>query len=339
MNLRSRLLAVISALIGLALFIYVIKQTGLSEITSNLRTVGASFLLILAVSSTRYLSRSLAWLRCMTPEERRVGFWALWRARLAGEAVGDLTFGPVVAEPMRLIALGDKLSLSSGVSSLAVENISYTISSCLMVMAGAVALLASFGLNESMRMAAAVSLAVVFALVAAPIVTISRRWKIGSSSVSALAGFIARDEAKRSRIEAKIDRLRELEDYVFDFYAKRPRDFFILILCQAAFHLAGALEIYLTLRLMGLAPNFGAAFTFEAVNRAINMAFIFVPALVGVDEAGTGALIKAAGFDFDQGVTLALIRKIRMFFWIGIGLVFLALARNRKRAQRPEKKT
>src|SRR5262245_45130360 len=123
MQFRSRLLAIVSALVGLALFIYVIKQTGLSEIVSNLRAVGAGFLLILVVSATRYLSRSLAWLRCMNPEERRVGFWALWRARLAGEAVGDLTFGPVVAEPMRVIALGDRLSLSSGISSLAGENL------------------------------------------------------------------------------------------------------------------------------------------------------------------------------------------------------------------------
>jgi hypothetical protein len=336
MKFRSRLLAVVSTLIGLALFVYVIKQTGLSEIASNLRAVGAGFLLILAVSATRYLSRSLAWLRCMNPEERRVGFWALWRARLAGEAVGDLTFGPVVAEPMRLIALGDRLSLSSGISSLAVENIAYAVSSCLMVMAGTVALLAGFGLNESMRAAAGVALAVVFALVAAPVVTISRRWKIGSKLVSALAGLVARGEARRSRVEAKIDRLRELEDYVFDFYAKRPRDFFILVLCHAAFHLAGAMEIYLTLRLMGLGVDVGAAFTFEAVNRAINMAFIFVPALVGVDEVGTGALVKAAGFGFDHGVTLALIRKIRMFFWIGVGLVFLASARNQK--WRPDRK-
>ena len=336
MHLRSRLLAVISALIGLALFIYVIKQTGLSEITSNLREVGAGFLLILAVSSIRYLSRSLAWLRCMNPEERGVGFWALWRARLAGEAVGDLTFGPLVAEPMRLIALGDKLSLSSGISSLAVENIAYAVSSCLMVMAGMVAALASFGLNESIRTAAGATLAVVAALVAAPVVIISRRWKIGSNLLSALAGLVARDETKRGRIESKIDRLRELEDYVFDFYAKRPRDFFILVLCHAAFHLAGAVEIYLTLRLMGLGVDFFAAGAFEAVNRAINIAFAFVPALVGVDEAGTGALVKAAGFDFDHGVTLALIRKIRMFFWIGIGLVFLASARNRK--WRPDRK-
>jgi hypothetical protein len=102
------------------------------------------------------------------------------------------------------------------------------------------------------------------------------------------------------------------------------------VLCHAAFHLAGAVEIYLTLRLMGLGVNFFAAGVFEAVNRAINIAFVFVPALVGVDEAGTGALVKASGFDFDYGVTLALIRKIRMFFWIGIGLVFLAASRNRK---------
>src|SRR5215813_3118064 len=197
MKLRSRLLAVISALIVLALFIYVIKQTGLSEIAANLRSVGAGFLVILAISSTRYLSRSLAWLRCMNPDERRVGFWALWRSGLAGEAVGDLTFGPVVAEPMRLFALGDKLALSSGISSLAVENIAYTVSSCLMVMAGAVALLASFGLNESMRTTACIALAVVVALVAAPVVTISRRWKIGSSLLSALAGLVARDETRR----------------------------------------------------------------------------------------------------------------------------------------------
>jgi uncharacterized membrane protein YbhN (UPF0104 family) len=324
--MKSRLLAIISALVGLALFIYVIRQTGLSDIAAHLRAVGWGFLLILAVSSTRYLSRSLAWLHCMNPDERRVGFWALWRARLAGEAVGDLTFGPVVAEPLRLVALGDKLSLSSGVSSLAVENISYTVSSCMMVMAGAVALLASFDLNESMqggRAAALTALIIVAALVAVSFMTINRRWKIVSSLLSTLIGFVVRDEAKRSWVEAKINHLRELEDYVFDFYAKRPRDFFILVLCHVAFHLAGAIEIYLTLRLMGLAVNFGAAFTFEAVNRAINMAFIFVPALVGVDEAGTGALVKTAGFDFDYGVTLALIRKIRMFFWIGIGLVFL----------------
>src|SRR5262249_8242991 len=151
-----------------------------------------------------------------------------------------------------LLALGDKLALSSGISSLAVENIAYTVSSCLMVMAGAVSLLASFGLNESMRATAGVALVIVFALVAASVVAINRRWKLGSTLLSALAGIVARNEAMRSWMLAKVKQLGDLEDYIFDFYAKRPRDFFILAMCQAVFHLAGAFEIYLTLRLMGL---------------------------------------------------------------------------------------
>jgi hypothetical protein len=37
------------------------------------------------------------------------------------------------------------------------------------------------------------------------------------------------------------------------------------------------------------------AFIFESVNRAINIAFIFVPALVGVDEIATGLLTGVLG--------------------------------------------
>ncbi len=327
MKLRSRLLAIVSAILGLALFVYVINQTGMAEIWERVRSLGAGFLLILVISSSRYLSRSAAWLRCMTPEERRIGFWTLWRVRLAGEAIGDLTFGPLVAEPLRLVALGDKLSLSSGVSSLAVENISYTLSSCLMVMAGAVALLASFGLRESLRAAMLGSLAVVAVVIVASVIVINRRWKLGSGVASMLNRVLVRNESKREMIEAKIYHLRELEDYVFDFYAKRPKDFFLLVLFHIAFHFAGVVEIYATLGLIGVDLTFATAFMLEAINRAINIAFIFVPALVGVDEAGTGLITETLGFGATAGVALAIIRKIRMFFWIGIGLVFLAAAR------------
>jgi hypothetical protein len=330
MKNNSRLLAIVSAAIGLSLFIYVIRQTGASLIWEQVRGLGAGFLIILLISSSRYLSRSAAWLRCMTPEERRVGFWSLWRARLAGEAIGDLTFGPVVAEPLRLVALGDKLPLTSGVSSLAVENISYTVSSCVMVVAGAVALLANIGLHESLRAAVLTSLAVVIVVVVASVIVINRRWKLGSGVASLLNSVLIRNEAKREMIEAKINHLRALEDYVFDFYAKRPADFFLLVLCHMAFHLAGVIEIYVTLRLIGIDLTLATAFMLEAINRAINIAFIFVPALVGVDEAMTRLVAESLGLGGLAGVTLAIVRKIRMFFWIAVGLIFLVAARNRR---------
>ena len=44
-------------------------------------------------------------------------------------------------------------------------------------------------------------------------------------------------------------------------------------------------------------------------------------------KVGNSIADLVAGMSGAHGVTLALIRKIRMFFWIGIGLVFLASAR------------
>ena len=330
MKRRSRLLAVISAIIGLALFIYVLHQTGLDEIGANVRRLGAGFVVILAISSTRYLSRAAAWLRCMTPEERRIGFWTLWRARVAGEAIGDLTFGPVVAEPLRLVLLGDRLSLSSGISSLTVENIAYTMSSFLMVMAGAAALLASFGLSQSLRTAMLTTLVVVFFAIASAVVVINRRWKLGSGMATFVIGTMIHDETVRSRIESKIHHLRKLEEYVFDFYSRRPVDFFLVALSEMTFHFAGVLEIYTTLRLLGIDLNLATAFMLESVNRAINIAFIFVPALVGVDEMLTKLLTETLKLGGIAGVTLAIVRKIRMFFWIGIGLIFLVVSQKAK---------
>lgn len=323
MKRHSRLLAIISAAIGIALFIYVIKQTGLDEIWLRVRSLGFGFLLILLISSTRYWSRSFSWLRCMTPEERKVGLWTLFRTRIAGEAIGDLTFGPVVAEPMRVVLLGDKVSLNAALSSLAVENISYAVSSCLMVMAGAIVLLAGFGLTESMRSGLWIALVAVVVLLLAAFLVINRRWKLGSTIAARLSRLIIRDQTKQLWINQKIEELRKLEDYVFDFYAKRPLDFLLVGLSQLAFHLAGVLEIYTTMRLIGVDLNFSTAFLLEAINRAINIAFIFVPALVGVDEAGTGLVTEVFGYGAAVGVALAIIRKIRMFCWIGVGLLIL----------------
>lgn len=328
--MKSRLLALVSAVIGIALFVYVIRQTGLEEIGARIRQLGAGFVLILAISAIRYLVRSLSWLRCMTPEERQIGFWAVWRARLAGEAIGDLTAGPLVAEPLKALALGDKVSLASRVSSLTVENITYTVSSCVMVMAGAIALLTNFGLAGSLRVAMLASLAAVVVVIVASVIVIGRRWKLGSGIAILLARMLIRDEARLVAIESKIVHLAVLEEYIFDFFAKRPKDFFLVILCQMSFHLSGVIEIFVTMKLIGAELSMATAFLMESVNRALNIAFVFVPAMVGVDELGTRELAKVLGFAGTDGVALAVIRKIRMFCWIGVGLIFLAIARKKK---------
>jgi hopanoid biosynthesis associated protein HpnK len=330
MKKHSRALALLSLLCGLALFVYLVRNAGLGEIASRVHALGAGFLLILGLSWLRQITRAVAWLRCMTPDERGAGFWAVWRARLAGDALGDLTAaGPLIAEPIKVIALGDRISKAALASSLAVENVAYAASSCVMVMGGTLALLASFALGESLRAASLVAIGAVLTVIVGLAATLVLEIRVVSALGGAFARFIPHAQLS-SWVGAKLGHLRELEDYVFGFYARRPADFALVALCEATFHALGVAEVYTTLQLTGDAPGVQQAFILEAVNRVINIVFSFVPAMVGVDEAGSGLLAHTLGLGTAAGVTLAIVRKARMFCWIALGLVFLAGRRRTK---------
>ena len=73
----------------------------------------------------------------------------------------------------------------------------------------------------------------------------------------------------------------------------------------------------MTLQLIGSPTSVLIAFILEAVNRILNIVFAFVPAMVGVDEAGTGLLANVLGLGTTAGITLAIVRKARMLVWIG----------------------
>jgi phosphoribosylcarboxyaminoimidazole (NCAIR) mutase len=315
--MKPRLLSIISLLVGVVLFIYLLRQSGTAEIIARVRSLGAGFLLILAISAVRQSARAFAWLRCMSDDQRRIGWWAVLRARLVGDALADLTAaGPVIGEPVKIAQLKGKLSLTQLASSLAVENLAYAISACLMILAGTLTLLTVFAVGDSVRVASLIALSLVSLLLLSVFVVLKQRWRVISKSLTALFALFQRDYKKLSRIH-------ELEDYVFEFYRKRRADFLIVAWCELTFHLAGVLEIYATLHLIGSPASLLIAFILEAVNRVLNIAFAFVPAMIGVDEAGTGLLTTILGLGTTAGVTLAIVRKARMLVWIGLGLIFL----------------
>lgn len=335
MKIHSRTLAVVSLFIGLALFVYLIAQTGLSDILTRIRSLGAGFLLILAISFIRQFVRAFAWLRCLLPADRGAGWFALMRGRLAGDAIGDLTSGgPLVAEPLKVLAMGSHLPMQTLISSLAVENLAYAFSSCVMVLAGTLALLATFTLSDSLRVASFVALGVVALILLISILVIRLRLKL----LSRWSEMLLRAFGLSEKWGRRLADLREMENYVFDFYARRPVDFLLTALCEITFHVAGVAEIFVALWLIGSPVSLLNAFILEAVNRVINIVFAFVPAMLGVDEAGTELLTRTLGLTDGVGVTLAIIRKARMLFWIVLGLLFLAMARRTSERQREDVK-
>ncbi len=322
---RNRKLArfgVLFALLGIVLFAYFVRKAGVSQIMIGIRRLGFGFLLILAISSLRQIARSLAWTRCFeAPYSLR--FRDAFAARVMGDALGNIVplASVAVSEPSKAAFVTDRVPLMASLSALALENIFYSLSVVLLIFSGTAALLLSFSLPRPLRYASIVALTVSVVIAPLGYLVIRKQWRFLSGPMSLLFGR----GLARGWLEKGIPRARTLEDRIYGFYAGNRNRLIGIFLLEVCFHLAGILEIYVTLSFISdiMAPTLLTAFILESVNRVINVVFKFMPFRMGVDEAGTGMLAKALGFTPAIGATLAIVRKARDMFWTIVGVTLM----------------
>ena len=310
------------ALAGLLLFAYFVWRAGPAEVWTNITQVGWWFAPILLLAGLRFAVRVRAWTLCFE-EPHRLGFWEAFKAYLIGDAAGNVVpLGIVVSEPTKAAMASRRgVPFAATFSAIAVENIFYMLSVALFIFSGAAALLVAFPLPKVLRYSSygIVAGALVFVVFAA--YALKREWRF----LSAALRWTAARGLGRKALERRLARVGSFEERIYGFYSRNRRRFPGILLCEALFHLLGVAEGYLTIWLIdGARPTALAAFLFESVNRIITVVFKFIPLRAGIDEAVSGQLGKVLAFGVAAGVTLAIVRKARMLFWMAAGVALLA---------------
>ena len=95
---------------------------------------------------------------------------------------------------------------------------------------------------------------------------------------------------------------------------------------------AGALEVWVFLRLLGLSHDLMTALLIQAWMVLITRLTAFVPGNLGTHEAGAVMIFSFLGLTADNAMAFALLRRIRQIVWIALGLGILAKV---PRAQQP----
>jgi len=314
-------LGILFGLLGLLLFGYFVSRAGVGEIVSRIQRLGAGFLIILALSSVRYVVRALAWTRCIEPPFR-LPFRDAFAARLMGDALGNIIpfVSVAVSEPSKAVFVKDRVPLMVGLSALAIENIFYALTVALFIFAGTATLLLTFSLPKPLRYASIGALATTLVIIPLAYLIIRKQSRI----LSGVLGFFADRGVARRMIGKVQPRVQSLEERVYGFYLTSQRSFLSIFALDMCFHIAGVVEVFITLSFISpVAPTLTQAFILESVNRIINVAFKFIPLRAGVDEGGTGQVSKVLGFAKGIGETLAIVRKGRDIFWSAIGLVLI----------------
>lgn len=317
---RLQPLGIFFSFFGLALFAYFIYKVGADDIYDGLKQLGFGFLLVLLISSIRLLVRSFAWILCFEPPFR-LRFVDAIKAVIIGEALSSLIpLGILISGTAKAVLVRNRVPFMVGLSAIAIENIFYSLSIAVFVTCGVITFLITFDMPDVWKTTSYVALCIVATCTFLGYIIIHRGWRFSS--------FISEWLYRRGFLKRLLENGREdvklAESRVYDFYKKNRRKFLPLLALELCFHVAGVVEIYVILSFISdIPPTFLTAFVLEVVNRLITVIFKLIPFLFGVDEAGTGGTMKLLNFEELTGVTLAIIRKGRVMFWVAIGVLLL----------------
>jgi hypothetical protein len=290
----------------------------MARMLDGVARIGWGFAAILLVSGAREAARTFAWMRTIEPP-LRLGFFQGFRARLAGEALNTLLpMGMLVGEPLKAAQV--RLPFGAAFGALAVEFAFYCGSLVLLFGASVVAMVAV----GRARVTGFVALFALMGVVASAVVVVvwlirtKRRRATVVERVEDAGGLLA---SLGVRTSAGVKRVSDL---LLGFASRHPEDLWPILALETIFQVLAVTEVYLTLMFISPThPTLASAVLLEAISRVITMTFKVVPMRVGIDEAGASLFAGGLNLGTATGVTLALVRKLRLLFWSAVGLLVL----------------
>jgi hypothetical protein len=318
---RLKYVALALTIGGVAVFVYFIYAVGFHEVLLGVSKIGlAGFGLVLVVYFLRIVMRAWAW-QLSVYEPYELSLRDTVAAVVIGEAMSAMIpLGILISGTTKAIVVRRKLPLVVGLSSVATENLFYSLVTSIFLILGALTFIRSFHLDEAWIMTIDVLIGVIAVLIILGLLMVIRQWHFASETCEWMyQKGIARRFLENGRLE-----VRMFENLIYGFYRRYPKRFVPICLLEAGFHILGILEGWFILsRVSSAAPEFLTAFLLESVSRMITIVFKLVPFLIGVDEAGAQFVTETLALGAGVGIAIAIIRKGRILFWTAIGVLLI----------------
>jgi len=299
------------------LFAWMVSRIRLATILDPLHLLGAGFVLLILFSGARHLLRAAAWKLCISPEDRNLGLLDLFGLRVVGEAIMDMTpGGPLVSEPAKVLAVSQYMPAMASASSVFIENLIYGSAAVLFMLSGVTLVLLEIATPQGFHwIAGGLALGLLLALVIACVI-ISRKTLV----LGTILDYLRDKELKWTFLERHDQDLRTLEARIHSFFEARWGVLWLVLAIEFATNFTGVAEGYVILKATTAHSSFLAAYLVESASRAVQFACAFVPFGLGVQEGAAAFTLRAVGYSASEGVSLAIIRRIRTAFWTSIGL-------------------
>jgi hypothetical protein len=304
---------------GLALLAVLFVQLGPARILWLFQAIGWNMAIIVAIYASHECVRALAVSRCLPADHRPPLRRLLW-IRFMGESVRSLTHtGPFLAEPARAWMLarqgvGGAHAYAASVS----EFIANTTMSSLVTVVVLGVVLRTMTLSRPLTVFAQVLVGISLGyVVVVAIALATRTYLIGA--IVARAGRLPRI-GHRLRVDPV--QVRAMEDAILRVLRDNPSTTVQVVLLEVVAQIILVIELYWSIRSMGVSITLGGAAMVEALTKLAN-----VIQFVGATEGGYVLVFTWLGMSGAVGFTLSLVKRVRGLAVAALGLGTLALLR------------
>jgi hypothetical protein len=296
---RARLpLRILGALVGSALFAYLVWQAGPNRLWENVVKLGWGFIGVLALAGVSHATKAWAWRLTLRDAKHRISFPRLLGLRLGAEAAGQLGIvGQTVGDSIRVARLGSEIPRANGLASVTLDRGLYVAAGIIVLVAGLVGALPVLSRSVALRLYAGAFALVLMTFLLVTLLAVRKRWRV----ISAVARLFARAPFLRGWVESRYALIESVENALLDFHHNSGGAFwgsFFLILSS---HCMSVLEVCLVLWLMGVKFGVVSALVVEAMTKLVNVVGKINPGNFGTFEGGNMLIGKMFGLSGATG--------------------------------------
>ena len=313
---------VVGALGGFTLLGLLVWNVGITEVTHYLYQIGwfAPLLLLPYLGVAWCDAKGWACAIPVPAQTLRVPVWRLSLARLAGEAINNLTpTANLGGEPVKVYLLRTHgIAADAGLASVVVAKTALTVSQIVFILLGLPFFLYRLGWIRRDWW-----ILVPLFVLAYGFVSLLIRWQRQGLMEKAI-GLFKWLLPRWQTLDHWEEGARRIDAHLLSFYDGNTRGFLASTFYHFLGWLLGAVEIWFFLFLMGVPIAPADALIIEAMVQPFGAAALIVPGALGVREAGGVFLCRLLGLDEGAGLTLMALVRVREAVYNLVGLAVIA---------------
>lgn len=310
---------------GAVVLVIMVSQLDFVQVWDGLSRAGYWFFAVVALWMFLYIFNTSAWyviINSSKEEDRKVGFWWLYKVTVSGFALNYTTpCGLMGGEPYRIMALSPKIGTERASSSVILYAMTHIFSHFWFWFVSVLLYVFTQPLNIFMGILLAAIMG--FCVIAIWFFLKGYKKGIAVSCMNLLSRFPMVKRWAAGFLEGHKEQLATIDSQIAALHNQNPRTFALAVGLELACRIASALEIYFILLVLTPHADYLQCILILAFTSLFANMLFFMPFQLGGREGGFLMSAKGLALTANAGIFVALIVRIRELIWTAIGLLMI----------------